>query len=177
MTQPTPTPVPDHGTGWGLLFLFIYLFGVVALLGVGTVVAIVITQFDRRIPKALHYVVAAVLLLALGLSGFIIVVAGTAQRYDVVALLLLIVVLPLTLIILLRRGRIRSRLALLTHAAMAWSLPFLTGFGVIAFVGTQSGGFSPEIAGVLAVIIVVAGAILIEHLPFFPDVELSREKS
>lgn len=175
MTQPTPTPVPDHGTGWGLLVLFIYLYGSVALLGVGTVVAIVMTQFDRSIPKALHYLEVAVLFLTLGLSGFIIVVAGTAQRYDVVALLLLIVVLPLTLFVLRHRGSIQSRLALLAHAAFVWSLPFLVGFGVIAFLGTQSGSLSPEIAGVLAVIIVVTGTILIERLPFVPDIELSQE--
>lgn len=174
VTQSPPTPVPDHGTGWGLLFLFIDLYAIVALLGVGAVVAIAITRFDRQIPKALHYLLVAVLLLALGLSGIIVLLATTAQRYDVVALLLLIVFLPLTLSVRRHRGRGRGRLAALTRAAIAWSLPFLVGFGVLAFVDTQSGGYSPAVAGVVAVSIVVAGTMLVERLPFFPDVELSE---
>lgn len=175
MTQTTPTPLPDHGTGWGLLFLFLDLYGIVGLLGVGTIVTIALTQFDRRVPKVLQYLLVTVLLLALGLSGFIILVATTAQRYNVVALLLLIVFLPLTLSVLSRCGGNGGRLATLTHAALTWSLPFLVGFGVIAVVGTQSGGTSPEFAGGLAVAIVVAGTVFIERLPMFPDVESLRE--
>lgn len=175
MTQPTPTPIPDHGTGWGLLVLFLNLYGIVALLGVGTIVVLTMNQFDRQIPKILHYLLVAVLLVSLVLSGFITLVAGTAQRYDVVALLLLIVFLPLTLSVLYWRGRVRDWVVILTHAAIAWSLPFLVGFGVIAFIGTRTRGISPEIAAVLAVIIVVTGTLLIERLPFFPDSKVSKE--
>ncbi len=78
------------------------------------------------------------LLIAIGLEGFIILVAGTTRQYDVVALLILPVFLPLVLVIFRRRERVRDRLALLTHAVMVWSFPFLIGFGVIAFVGTPS---------------------------------------
>lgn len=175
MTQPTPTPLPNHGTGWGLLFLFIYLYGIGALLGIGTMAVIALTQFERRVPKILQYLVVVALLGALGLSGFISLVAGTTGRYDVVALILLTVFLPLTLKVLFRRRRNGGRLAILTHAALAWSLPFLVGFGVIAVVGTSSGGISPEFASILAVIIVVTGTVLIGRLPIFPDVELLCE--
>lgn len=169
MTQPSPTPVPDHGTGWGLLLLFINLYGMVALLGFGTVVAIALNHFDRRIPSPVQYLLAAVLLGALGLSGFIVLVAATAQRYDVVALMFLIVFLPPTLVVIRSRGTVRGRSAIFARAAMAWSLPFLVGFGMIGFVGTRLGGLSPAVTGLVAVIIVVAGTMFVEHLPLVPN--------
>lgn len=67
MTEPSPTPVPDHGTGRGLLFLFVYLYGTVAVVGVGTVVAIVMHPFDREILREIRYLVTAG---PLGLAGF-----------------------------------------------------------------------------------------------------------
>lgn len=175
MTQPSPTPVPDHGTGWGLLLLFVALYGVVSLLGLGTVVAVALGRFDRRVPRALQYPVVAVLLGALGVSGFIVLVAAAARRYDVVALLLLVVFLPLTLVVLRRRGAADGRLALLAHAALAWSVPFLVGFGVVAVGGSPGGGVPPVVTGAVAVIVVVAGTVGIDHLPVLPGAERPRE--
>lgn len=175
MTQPTPTPVPDHGTGWGLLFLFINLYGIVALLGVGTVVAFALNHVDRRIPTTFLYLMGVVLLGAVSLSGFIVLLAGTAGRYDVVVLIVLIVFLPLTRVVLRLRGKVRRHVAILTCAAMAWSIPFLVGFGVVAFVGTAGGGITPAVAGVLAVIIVVAGTSMLDHLPIIPEIVGPRE--
>lgn len=176
MMQPSPTPVPDHGTGWGLLFLFVGLYGIVALLGGGTVVAIALDRLERPIPTTLQYLAVAVLFGALGVSGFIVLVAASARRYDVVALLLLVVFLPLALVVLRRRGTARGRVAIFARAAMAWSLPFLVGFGVVAGAGTQGGSIPPEVAGVVAVSIVVAGTMFVERLSFVPDAERPRER-
>lgn len=166
MTQPSPTPVPDHGTGWGLLFLFVTLYGVVALLGIGTIVALAADRVGRRMPPLLQYLVVTVLLGALGVSGFIVLVAASAGQYDIVALLLLLVVLPLALVVLRRRRTARGRVALLAGAARAWSLPFLAGVGVLAVAGTLGGGVSPEASGAVAVIVVVAGTVGIDRLSF-----------
>lgn len=167
--QSSPTPVPDHGTGWGLLFLFIYLYGAVTLLGIGAIVAFGLHQFGRRIPAALQYLMGIVLLGAVGIGGFIVLVAATAQMYDVVALVLLIVFVPLTLVILHGHRRSNSQLAIIIHAAMAWSLPFLIGFGIVAFVGSRGSGISPVVAGVVAVVIVVGGTIILDRLSVYPD--------
>lgn len=173
--QPSTTPVPDHGTGWGLLLLFVGLYGTVGLLGVGTVVAFVIHRLDRRFPRPLEYLLVAVLLGALGFAGFALLVAARAGRYDVVGLLLLVVFLPLAYVTLRRRGTTRRRVAILSSAAMAWSLPFLIGFGVVAFVGTQGDAISPVVTGAVAVVVVVAGTVGIERLPFVSAAEQPRE--
>lgn len=175
MLQPTPTPVPDHGTEWGLLFLLVDLYGFVALLGAGTVVAVALCAFDRPVPKPLQYLLVAGLVGALALAGFVLLVAATDGRFDAVALLLFIVFLPLALSVSRRRGTGSGRLDTLAHAAMAWSIPALVGFGVVAFGGTRAHWLSPAMAGVLAVVIVVAGTIGIEHLPFFPETEQPPE--
>lgn len=166
----TPTPVPDHGTGWGLLFLFIYLYGVVSLLGVGTIVAYGLIQLDRQIPGAFQYLVGVVLFAAIGLAGFIVLVGATAGMYDVVAIVLLTVGLPLAFVMIRGRRRARSRLALMTRAGIAWSLPFLAGFGVVAFSGVQGRWISPLVAGVVAVLIVVAGTIIVDHQPVIAEI-------
>lgn len=167
--QPTPTPLPDHGTGWGLLFLLVDLYGIVTLLGVGTVVVIALDHLGREIPTSLQYLVLAVLLGALGVAGFIVLVAVRASRYDVVALLLLAVFLPLTLVVLRRRERTAGRVATVTRAAFAWSLPFLAGFGVIAFGGTVAQGIPPELTGTVGVSIVIAGTIVLDSSTIIPD--------
>lgn len=168
--QPTPTPLPGHGTGWGLLFLLVDLYGIVALLGVGTVVAIALNHIDREIPATLQYLVLAVLLGGLGVAGFIVLVAGRAGRYDVVALLVLAVFVPLSLVLVRRRGRRVGHVATVTRAAWAWSLPFLAGFGVIAFGGTVSQDIPPEVTGTVGVGIVVAGTIVLDSSTIIPDV-------
>lgn len=174
MTQPAPTPVPDHGTGWGLLALLVGLYGVVGLLGLGTMAALALHRFDRRVPKLLQYLAVAVLFGALGLAGFTALAAASARRFDVVALLLLVVFLPLAYVVVRRRGTGHGRVAVLSRAAMAWSLPFLVGFGLIAFVGARGGPVPPVAAGVLAVVVVVAGTTGVERLPFLPAVEPPR---
>lgn len=173
MTQASPTPVPDHGTGWGLLLLFLWLYGTVALLGAGTVVAIVTDRLGRRVPRSLHYLLVAVLLGALGLAGFTIAVAARAGTYDVVALLLLIVFLPLSLVVRRHRGSSRGHLAVLARGAMAWSIPFLVGFGVIALAGTRGEGIPPAVTGVVAVSIVVGGTVVVDRLPSLPGTDRS----
>lgn len=174
MTQPSPTPLPDHGTGWGLLLLFVNLYGLVALLGFGTVVAIALDRFDRRVPRTLVYLVVGVLLVTVGLAAFVVVVAATSGRYDVVALVLGVVFLPLAVAVLGRRGNGRRRLAVLARAAMVWSLPFLVGFGVVAFVDAQSSGIPRAVTGTVAVIVAVAGTMGVERLSVVPDVERPR---
>lgn len=169
MMQASPTPVPDHGTGWGLLLLLVTLYGVVGVLGVATAGTFVARRFDGRLPPWLQYLVAGVLLVAVGVSGFTVLVAATGRLYDVVALLLLVVGLPLALVVLRRRRQVRGRLTLLAHAAMAWSLPFLVGFGVVAFVGRQGGPVSPVAAGALAVLTVVGGTVVVDRLLELPE--------
>lgn len=154
----TGTPVPDHGTGWGLLFLFVALYGVVAVLGAGTVAAVTLTRLDRRQPRVLRYLLVATLLGALALAGFTLLVAAAAGRYEVVALLLLVVFLPLGGVAVRARGEARGRLGVLARAATAWSLPFLAGFGVLAFVGSRTGPVSPGVAGAVAVVLVGTAA-------------------
>lgn len=167
MTQPSPTPVPDHGTGWGLLFLFAYLYGSVAILGVLTSLAIVLRYFNKRVPQPLQYLSVVILLGALGISLFTLLVAGTAQMYNIVGLLVLIVFLPLAYVVVRRHRTDGSRLAIITHAAMVWSIPFLVGFGVIGFVGILATNIPPAVTGLLAVSIVVAGTILLERRAIF----------
>ncbi|MFB6102162.1 MAG: hypothetical protein ABEJ73_06305 [Haloplanus sp.] len=167
MPQPPPTPVPDQGTGWGLLFLLLDLYGTVALLGVGTGVTLVLRRFDRRVPTALRYLVVAAFLGAFGLAGFTVLVAATAERHDVVALLLAAVFVPPTLVGLRRRNTVPGRGALLAHVATTWCFPFLVGFGVLAGIGTQVSGVPPAVIGALATGIVVVGTVLVDRL--FPD--------
>lgn len=167
MTQSSPTPVPDHGTGWGLLLLFAYLYGIVGILGVVTMVGIGLRYINNRVPQPLRYLSVIVLVGAVGVAVFILLVAATAQMYDVVALLLLIVFLPLAYVVVLRRRTDDSYLAIITHAGMVWSIPFLVGFGVIAFVSNLAGNIPPTVTGVLAVIIVVAGTIVLDRRPVF----------
>lgn len=171
MTQPSPTPVPDHGTGWGLLLLFSYLYVVVGILGILTISAIALRYFNRRVPQLLNYFSVVILFGALGISLFTLLVTATAQMYDIVGLLLLIVFLPLAYVVVRRRETDSSRLAIITHAAMVWSLPFLVGFGVIAFLGTLASNIPPTVTGLIAVIIVVAGTIILERQPEFSVVE------
>lgn len=157
MTPQSGTPVPDHGTGWGLLFLFVALYGVVAVLGAGTLAAFALRRFDRERPRPLRYLVVALLLGALAVAGFTVLVAAAAGRWGVVALLLLVVFLPLGGVAAGARGADRDRLESLAHAATAWSLPFLAGFGALAFVGTRGGPVSPAVAGAVAVAVVLVG--------------------
>lgn len=171
MIQPTPSPVPDHGTGWGLLVLFIDLYGIVALLGIGAILAMVAQRFDRSIPPPADYLVVAVLLGALGVSGFVVLVAIEAGRYDVVALLALAVFFPLSLLVLLRRQTGSGLVTLLCHAALVWSLPFLVGFGVLAVAGSPGERIPPAVTGGLVVTIVVAGSLLVDRLSWIPDDE------
>ena len=70
MTHASPTPVPDHGTGWGLLFLFLALYGLVGVVGLGTVVAMSLHRFERRTPTLLRYLLVVVLLGSLAVAGF-----------------------------------------------------------------------------------------------------------
>lgn len=169
MTQTTPRPLPDQGTGWGHLLRFGALVGVVAFLGAGAIVSVVLQRFDGRVPAPLQYLVVVVLLGAVGVSVFTVLVAATAGMYHVVALLVGLVFVPLSIVVLRRRGSSGRHLATLTHAAVAWSLPFLAGVGVVAFIGSRGGGVPPAIAGVLAVVIVVSGTILVDHLSVLPD--------
>lgn len=169
MTQPTPTSVPDHGTGWGLLLLFAALYGVVALLGVGTVAAAALHYADRPLPAALEYLVTVVFLGALGVAGFALLVAATAGMYDVVALLALVAGLPPALVVGRRRGSGSPLVARLAHAAMTWSLPFLLGFAVVAFAGTAGGGVPPAVTGALAVLVAVGGTVLVDRSSVLPD--------
>lgn len=169
MMQQTPSPVPDHGTGWGLLFLFVALYAVVAVLGAGTLLAFALRRFDREVPRTLRYLVVAPLFGALLVSGFAVLVAATAGRWDVVGLLALVVFLPLAVAGGRSRGPDHGWVEVLSHAGLAWSLPFLAGFGVIAFVGTRGGPVTPEAAGVIAAVVVLAGTVVVERLPFFPD--------
>lgn len=168
MTRQSPTPVPDHGSEWGLLLLFLWLYGVVCLVGAGTVVAVLADRLGRDVSRVLQYLVVAVLLGALALSGFTIAVGARAGRYDVVTLLLLLVFLPLALVVRRHHGTSAGRLAVLARAGMAWSLPFLVGFGVIALGGTRSEGLPPEVTGVIAVGIVVGGTVLVDELQILP---------
>lgn len=167
MTQPSPTPVPDHGTGWGLLLLFAYLYGIVGILGSLTIVTIGLRYINKRVPQPLQYLSVVVLLGALGLSGFVLLVAATAKMYEVVGLLLLIVVTPLAYVMVTQRGTKSSRLTIITHAGMVWSIPFLVGFGVIALGSNLAGNIPPEVTGLVAVIIVVVGTIVLDRRPLF----------
>lgn len=110
----------------------------------------------------------ATLLGALGLAGFSLVVAAAAQRWDVVVLLLCIVVFPVALVGHRRRDSTQGRAAVIAYAAMVWSLPFLLGFGVIAFVGTQGNSPSRAVTGFVAVSIVVSGTMLVDRLAVVP---------
>lgn len=171
MTQPSPTPVPDHGTGWGLLMLFSLVYGIVVVLGAVTVLALAMRYFNKRFPKALEYLSLGLLVGALAVSVFTALVAARAQRFDVVGLFLVIVFLPLAYVITSRYGTERSRLAVATHAALAWSLPFVAGFGVIAFGGTQVSGVPPVVSGIVGAVIVLAGTIMAERRLFVPEIE------
>lgn len=131
MTQ--ATPLPDHGSEWGLGFLLLLLdlYGLVVLLGVGTVVAIALTRFDRRIPTVLEYLLGGLLVASLGFSGIVGPVVATVGRFDLVAVIALGVHLPPLLVALRRRAADGGRPRVLATAAMAWSFPFLLGFGMI----------------------------------------------
>lgn len=170
MIQPSTTPVPDHGTGWGLLFLFSSLYASVAILGVLTLSAIALQYFNRRVPQLLEYFSVVMLLGALGISLFTLLVAVTAQMSNIVGILLLTVFLPLAYVMVRRRGADGSRSAIITSAAMVWSIPFLVGFGVIAFAGTLVDPIPSAVTGLIAVIIVVAGTILVERRLVFSGV-------
>lgn len=164
MTQATPTPVPDHGTGWGLLLLFLWLYGLVAVLGLAGAVAVGLSLSRRRVPAVLRYLLVAGLAAAVGLSAFVVAVAGSAGNYDVVALVGGCVALPLALVGYRRRGAVDGRIALLAHLAVVWSVPFLAGFGFVGFVATEATGLRPPVTGSIAVGIVVGGSLLVDHV-------------
>lgn len=171
MTQPSPTPVPDHGTGWGLLLLFSYLYVSVGILGVLTMSAFALRYFVRRVPQGLTYFSVITLFGTLGVSLFILLVAASAQMYDIVGLLLLVVFVPLVYVVVRRRERDGSRFAIIAQAGMVWSIPFLVGFGVIAFVGILASNIPPTVTGLTAVSIVVGGTVILERRPEFSLVE------
>lgn len=170
MIQPSPTPVPDHGTGWGLLLLFSSLYGIVALLWVLTIIAIALRYVTERVPQPLQYLAVVTLLGALGVSLFTLLVAATAQLYDVVGGVVLLVFVPLAYVVDSRRGTDVSRLAVITHAALVWSIPFLVGVGMIAVVATLASTIPPAVTGLAAVAIVLAGTILLDRRLGFPVV-------
>lgn len=163
MIQPTATPVPNQGAGWGLLLLLSWLYASVVLLGGLTVVGVAFNNFDRRLPLPFQYLVVVVLLGVLTLSGFIVIVTVRAARYDLVALLTLSVYVPLLYVGVRRHHIERRRLAIITSAAMTWSLPFLLGFAVIVFSSFVTGQLSPMVTGVIAVSIVFSSTWFLER--------------
>lgn len=171
MTKATPTPLPDHGSEWGLAFLLLDLYGLVALVGVGTVVAFALTRFDRSVPPVVQYLFGGLLVASLGLAGFITLVAAAAGRFDLVGLLALAVYLPPLLVVRRRRGSTGGHLRALTAAGMAWSLPFLLGFGVLGAVGSVARGVPPALAGVAGVVIVVVGTLAVDSLDLIQAIE------
>lgn len=169
MTQ--ATPLPDHGSEWGLAVLLLDLYGLVALLGVGTLVAIALTRVDRSVPTVLQYLLGGLLVASLGFAGILGLLAAAAGRFDLVAVLALAVYLPPMLVVLRRRGTVGGRLRALTAAAMAWSLPFMLGFGVLAAVGGVVRGVPPALSGVVAVVIVIVGTLAVDSLELVQTVE------
>lgn len=171
MIQPSPTPVPDHGTGWGLLMLFAFLFVIVALLGALTGLSLAMRYFNKRFPKPLAYFSVLLLVGAAAISGFMMLVAARAQRYDVLGLIVFIVFLPLTYVIAKRIQIDPDSLTVIRQAALAWSLPFLTGFGVIAFTGTLFSGIPQMVTGIVAGFIVNTGTVFSERWLRVHDIE------
>lgn len=171
MIQPSPTPVPDHGTGWGLLMLFGFLFAIAALLGAVMVLGLATRHFKKRFPKPLEYFSVLLLLGVIAISGFTMLVAARAQRYDVVGLILIIVFIPLAYVIAIRFETDTDGLTIVRKAALTWSLPFLAGFGIIAFTGILFSEIPRVVIAVVAVVLVSTGTVMIERWLRVDDIE------
>lgn len=160
--------------GFGAAFFGITLFAVLlAIAGLLVVTTVVVFYLrHKQVPDLIQYVAAPLTGIVVVVSGFGIVVL-TDEATALAVLFAAIVVFPLVLVGARAKWSGVSWITVVAISGMAWSLPFITGVGLLFVLQTNIEISTTGMTG-LAGIVTIGGALLIgEYIGSVLDTDYS----